>query len=159
MVLDEKAERRFNKSFHKNEETGCWDWTGTSNNAGYPLFSYKGRMVSASKTAYKLNYEEDIPGGHVVSHTCDNVKCVNPDHIYVTSRSDLVKDLYKSGKMKAPEQKGADNPNAKLSEEDVREIRRKKEEGITHEELAKEYGVTKTTISQIYNRKLWSHID
>ncbi len=159
MVLDEKANRRFMRSFDKNDESGCWTWNGTSNNAGYPLFSYKGRMVSASKTAYRLFHKKDIPNGFVVSHSCENVQCVNPEHIFVTSRSKLVKNLYATGKMKAPQQKGADNPNAKLSEADVREIRRKKKEGSTHDELAAQFGVTKTTISQIYNRKLWSHID
>jgi DNA-binding XRE family transcriptional regulator len=158
MKLDQKARRRFMDSFESGDENACWEWRGTKNNAGYPLFSFKGRMISATKTAYSIYYKRKIPKGWVVSHTCHNVACMNPDHLYITSRSDLTKELYESGRMKPANQKGADNPNSKLTEDDVREIRRRKEEGATHMELAEEYGVTKTTISQIYNRKLWSHV-
>jgi len=158
MKLDQKGQRRFMDSFNSEDEKTCWDWNGTKNNAGYPLFSYMGRMISATKTAYGLYYKRRIPKGWVVSHTCDNVACMNPDHLYITSRSDLTQELYKTGRMKPADQKGANNPNSKLTEDDVRTIRQKKAEGVTHNVLAEEYGVTKTTISQIYNRKLWAHV-
>ena len=158
MKLDQKGQRRFMDSFKSEDEKTCWDWNGTKNNAGYPLFSYKGRMISATKTAYSLYYKRRIPKGWVVSHTCDKVDCMNPDHLYITSRSDLTQELYKTGRMKPANQKGANNPNSKLTEDDVRAIRQKKVEGVTHSVLAEEYGVTKTTISQIYNRKLWAHV-
>jgi len=158
MTLDQKAQRRFMDSFDAADSERCWEWTGTKNNLGYPLFSYHGRMISATKTAYTLYYKRNIPKTWVVSHTCDSASCVNPDHLYITSRSDLTKEQYRSGQRKIPDQKGMDNPNARLTEADVRTIRQRKADGATHSELAKEFGVTKTTISFIHNRKLWPHV-
>ena len=158
MKLDPKAHRRFMDSFESSDADSCWEWTGTKNNAGYPLFSYHGRMVSATKTAYTLYYNQDIPQNWVVTHTCGKVDCMNPNHLYITSRSDMTKEQYLSGQRKLPNQQGAKNPNARLTEDDVHAIRQRKADGATHAELAKEFGVTKTTISFIHNRKLWAHV-
>lgn len=159
MKLNEKAHRRFMDSFEKAGNDQCWEWKGTKNNAGYPLFSYKGRMISALKVLYGLHNEKKIPEDWVITHSCRKVDCMNPDHVYITTRSELTTDLYARGLLKPASQKGAKNPNSKLSEDDVRKIRARKKEGVTHDELAKDFGVTKTTISMIYNRKLWSHIE
>jgi DNA-binding XRE family transcriptional regulator len=116
-------------------------------------------MISALKVLYSLNNDNKIPKDWVITHTCRNAACMNPNHMYITTRSELTTDLYARGLLKPASQKGAKNPNSKLSEEDVRKIRSRKKDGATHDELAKEFGVTKTTISMIHNRKLWSHID
>jgi DNA-binding XRE family transcriptional regulator len=158
MKLDQKAHRRFMESFVSDDPEKCWEWTGTKNNAGYPLFSYKGRMISALKILFEMYHNRSIPKGWIVTHTCRKVDCMNPEHVYITTRSELTTDLYAKGLLKPASQKGAKNPNAKLTEAQVREIREKKRQGITHMELAKEYGVTKTTISMIHNKKLWPHI-
>ena len=122
------------------------------------MFSYHGKMISALKVLYRLYYNRRIPKGWVVTHTCECVDCMNPNHVYITTRSEMTTALYAKGHLKPANQKGTKNPNAKLTEADVRAIRRRKEAGATHMELAEEYGVTKTTISMIHNRKLWSHV-
>ena len=84
---------------------------------------------------------------------------MNPDHIYATTRSERTQQAYRDRELVPASQKGEKNPNSKLSERDVLDIRKSKEEGITHQELADKYKVTKTTISQIVNRKLWQHLN
>ena len=55
--------------------------------------------------------------------------------------------------------KGVDNPNTKLSGEQVLEIRYKYSSGnYTQKNLSKEYKVTVTNICSIVNRRSWKHI-
>lgn len=54
---------------------------------------------------------------------------------------------------------GADNPKAKLTEENVREIRRLLAEGkLSQEKIGKIYGVEQTQISVIKRGKGWRHV-
>lgn len=55
--------------------------------------------------------------------------------------------------------RGESNPRAKLTAEQVREIRRKAvETGMTQDTLGRIYGVTRSMINYIVNRKSWKHI-
>ncbi|HKJ67173.1 MAG TPA: HNH endonuclease [bacterium] len=158
MKLSKKDQRRFMDSLGSDDSEKCWAWNGTKNNAGYPLFSLKGEMVSALRLLYRIYYNRRIPKTWIVSHTCRNNGCVNPNHIYITTRSERTKQAYQNRELVPASQKGEKNPNSKLTEQDIIDIRQRKKEGATHMELAEEYQVTKTTISQIVNRKLWAHV-
>jgi len=157
--LSHKNQRRFMDTIESKDTDECWEWKGTKNNAGYPLFSMKGRMYSAIRILYQLYYKRNIEKGEIISHTCKNNGCMNPDHIYATTRSERTQQAYRDRELIPASQKGEKNPNSKLSEQDIITIRNRKKEGVTHQELADEYNVTKTTISQIVNRKLWAHIE
>jgi len=156
--LSIKDQRRLMDSFQSVDSEKCWEWEGTTNNAGYPLFSLKGEMISALRLLYSIYYNRRIPKNWIVSHTCRNNSCVNPEHIYITTRSERTQQAYKNRELIPASQKGESNPNSKLNEDDIKDIRESKEHGITHRELAERYNVTKTTISQIVNRKLWKHV-
>jgi hypothetical protein len=55
---------------------------------------------------------------------------------------------------------GTDSPNAKISEQDVRFIREAYATGkYTLQSLADKFGMVKTNISRIVNRKSWKHVD
>ncbi|MCF7803906.1 MAG: HNH endonuclease [Candidatus Marinimicrobia bacterium] len=158
MILKTKDRRRFMDSLGSSGDESCWVWEGTKNNSGYPLFSLQGEMVSALRLLYQIYYERKIPKNWVVSHICEDNSCVNPNHIYITTRSERTRQAYQKRELIPASQRGEKNPNSKLCEQDIRAIRAAKEDGITHQQLAKEYQVTKTTISQIVNNKLWAHV-
>jgi len=158
MDLPVKDRRRFMDSIESTEDDKCWSWSGTKNNAGYPLFSQKGKMVSALRLLYQIYYNRKIPKNWIVTHSCKNNGCVNPNHVYITTRSERTQQAYRRRELIPISQQGENNPNSKLNESDIRAIRKAKKQGITHRELAEKYNVTKTTISQIVNRKLWAHV-
>lgn len=98
--------------------------------------------------------------GKVVMHSCDNPPCVNPAHLTLGSDADNMRDKCRKGRLIV--QRGTENPWAKLSEEDVLEIRRLHDpawhSGYGHKALAKRFGVNETVIRRIVKREKWTHL-
>ena len=135
---------------------GCWLWVGTVLPGSHPY----GRFTQRSKTtlAHRWAYESvngAIPDGLVVMHTCDNPRCVRPDHLRVGTQKENVRDMWAKGRF--VRQSGERNPNAKLSAATVEQIR---EHRKTHllKETAACFGVSRTTVSRIYLGRLWKTI-
>ena len=70
------------------DEDGCWMWTGTVGTRNHGLLKYKGKYISAHKTAYRV-FVGEIPEGMNVSKVCKERLCVNPDHMRLV-------DMYES---------------------------------------------------------------
>ena len=145
------AESRF---FDKVEKSsGCWLWVGAKQKDGYGMFTPSGRgsSVSAHRYSYALKYGE-IPAGKNILHRCDTPSCVNPDHLFLGTRSDNMQDMQEKGRCNYLS--GGKSHMAKLTDEDVRSIR-ENYRGEKHSDVAKIYCVHRTTISNILNRKTW----
>ena len=79
---------------HTITKSGCWEWDGYKNSAGYGVLSYQSQMYLAHRLAYET-WIGPIPDGLLVCHTCDNPPCINPDHLYVGTQQDNMKDMAK----------------------------------------------------------------
>jgi len=96
---------RFEQKCEPVTETGCWIWTGCysgKGRTGYGLFHTKtvktgAKMKKAHRVSYEL-YKEEIPEGMLVCHKCDNPACVNPDHLFLGSHIDNMKDMISKGR-------------------------------------------------------------
>lgn len=134
----------------------CWLWKGTIHHLGYGVFWKNNKQLSAHRYSFKLkNGNDSIPYGFVICHTCDNKICVNPEHLFIGTQSDNIKDAAKKERMKG--QKGEKNNKAKLTLEQVNEIKKLASSNgwLTQEELAKQYGVTFSTIGRILRGEIW----
>lgn len=76
----EKQKKRFSKKFKINQESNCWEWIGSFTSGGYGNFFSGGKLYRAHRYSYQL-FVGEIPDNGVIMHRCDNVKCVNPDHL------------------------------------------------------------------------------
>lgn len=86
---------RFFENVGEPTESGCMEWQGPINAGGYGLM-WRGRERYAHRHSYIIKHGS-IPPGACVRHTCDNKKCVNPDHLLLGSRRDNTKDALDRG--------------------------------------------------------------
>ena len=136
----------------------CWEWQASLWSTGYGRFHIRGKPWKAHRAAW-LFLHGDIPDGLCVLHKCDNRKCVNPHHLWLGTIADNDRDRDAKGRHHHPSHIGERNPRAKLSANDVREIRRRHAAGLDSlRALGNEFDVPFTHISRIVNRKAWSHI-
>jgi hypothetical protein len=134
----------------------CWLWTGSVNAAGYGQVQCtdRKRPVLSHRVSWELA-NGSIPDGQCVLHRCDNPRCVNPDHLFIGTQLDNIADAV----TKRRNPRGAQFPQAKLRDADVRTIRRRYSTGgITQMKLAQEYGVSDGVICEIISRKRWTHV-
>ena len=82
----------------KVEKTpSCWNWISTLDGKGYGKFKRGGNWWSASRTAWTFG-NGSIPSKKHVLHRCDNPACVNPEHLYLGSHQDNMRDRGKRGR-------------------------------------------------------------
>jgi hypothetical protein len=112
-----------------------------------------GRHRRAHRVSYELAYGP-IPEGLLVCHRCDNPPCVRPDHLFLGTNLDNMRDARAKGR----NVHGETHPTAKLTLADVLEIRRAyaAREMDTYE-LAEKYGVRNPAISRIVRGDRWGH--
>lgn len=126
----------------------CHPWTRARDRDGYGAMKIAGKMHRSNRVTFFLKH------GHwpvIARHTCDNPPCCNGEHIVDGTTLDNQRDRRRNGT--APV--NAQNPNAKLTEDDVRAIRASAEPGKT---LAARYGVQDACISKIRKRRTWRSV-
>lgn len=146
-------EARFWSRVSVGEPEECWGWLGTLNHNGYGLFGAAGTQVLAHRFAYDLA-SGDQPGVRCVLHRCDNPPCVNPDHLFLGTRADNMRDM----RHKNRGAKGSRTGGAKLTEPAVAAARERWSRGELQADLAAEFGVTQGTMSVALNGRTWRHV-
>lgn len=154
-----------------NKTDGCWLWIGSTTTHGYGVIGTG--TGKAAEYAHRLSYEwahGPIPDGLFVCHRCDTPSCVNPQHLFLGTQSDNMRDAAKKGRTAAGARSGAHThpesvvrgeqlPQSKLTEHDVRAIRsRYTIEAISQRALARQYGVSHMIIRRILAGELWKHV-
>lgn len=133
-------------------DSPCVEWAGARTRAGYGHRKVRGRTVSVHRLAWQETHGP-IPDGMVVCHRCDNRPCINVDHLFLGTQADNIRDMYAKGRRS---QEGEENNSAKLTEEQVIEIRRLHATGqVTQRQLARQFGAAAPTVNEIIKRKLW----
>jgi DNA-binding XRE family transcriptional regulator len=148
-------EDRFWEYVDASNPSGCWPWIGKSKGSGgYGRTSILHVAYPSHRVAYELT-NGPIPDGLIVRHTCDNPPCVNPAHLILGSHKDNARDAIERGRRP----RGSQASCVKLTEGQVREIRELRSQGLSQYELARRFGVHRSTIKDIDSRRSWAHLD
>lgn len=150
---------------------GCWLWTG-STVLGYGSC----RVGDKTRRSHRVSYEAfvgPIPKGLHVCHKCDVPACVNPEHLFVATHTENMRDMARKGRSALcvdPERAKSLSRNRRkvfqggeishlslLKEEDILQIRALK--GVEMQKVtASRFGITQSNVSMIQTRKTWSHL-
>jgi hypothetical protein len=134
------------------DPSGCWLWVGTLDRLGYGRFGMNGKQPGAHRIAWLLHHGE-IPSGLGVCHRCDIPRCVNPDHLFLGTQKDNLRDCSRKGRTPLGEKQG----RSKLKTDEVLEIR-DLASALPQRQIAVLYGVSQSTISDIISRRKWPHV-
>jgi len=159
MKLEDRTKRR-NKIFDSKyivKENGCWEWQGLKTRCGYGSTGFRKEKKEARISAHRFSFERykgKIPIGCHICHNCpggDNRLCVNPDHLWLGTSFENMRDKG----LKGSQCKGETHGQHKLTESQVREIRHRYLNGEKGPDLAKEFNVSTGLIYHIKNGKAW----
>lgn len=132
---------------HRPELGSCWSWTGGKIRDGYGEYRIKKKAYGTHRLSWMLHYGI-IPDGLLVCHSCDNPACVNPAHLWLGTVGDNARDRQAKGRGSL--RSGEENPSAKLTDEQVAEIRQLYATGeYSQRALALRFGVSQAAIYQI----------
>lgn len=153
----EHLARRLANGLDEAQSGECWIWKLARNNHGYGTLTVNGRRWYAHRLAFELGNGKSIPYGLHICHRCDNPACINPEHLFLGTRSDNMRDCVNKGR-NVPARisfKGETNPSSKLSKEDVADIRCLLRDGLTQQVIADRFGVSQSSVSHIKLGRSW----
>ena len=142
---------RFEEKYIPEPNTGCWLWNANAMPSGYGMIWDGGRTKGAHRVSYEL-YKGEIPEGLHVLHRCDVPGCVNPDHLFLGTHAENMRDRNEKGRAVRGEKHG----QAKLTKKDIRDIR---EDVRSQEVIAVDYGICQAMVSAIKLKKKWAHVE
>lgn len=162
-------EERFWARVNKTDD--CWEWTGPTV-TGYGVISVNKRSYKAHRMSWMI-HNGPIPDGLFICHHCDNRRCVRPDHLFIGTASDNMRDMTAKGRH--PYRYGDDHParkdgtflprgeangQSKLTADTVRMIRAEYARGgVSQQAIADRVGVSQAVVSAIILRKVWKSVE
>ncbi len=150
--LPSKEDRFWSKvKIDKNDK--CWNWIGGTIANGYGMFWYEKKLCKASRVVWFLTYRTWPK--LCILHVCDNPLCVNPNHLFEGNNAENSADMVKKGR----QARGSRNGNSKLTETDVKQIKRLLMQSVMPKTIAEQFHVSRRVISSIKTGKIWKWLD
>ena len=137
--------------------SGCWEWQLSLRSTGYAQIVAFGKAQGGHRVSYRV-FKGDFDEKLLICHTCDNRKCVNPDHLFCGTHKDNNFDMHVKNRQNYLVHENANR--AKLTKEKVLEARRiyaTGDHGCSF--LAKKYKVTSRTIWCAIKGITWKNLE
>lgn len=154
VVIERGSHAKWLSEACKIQTDKCFVWPFKSQyRKGYGMTWFRGRPIGVHR-AVCIMVKGEPPSGMECAHSCGNNKCANPRHLRWATSAENQADKIVHG----TDRRGEENAQAKLSEEDVKEVHALLELGRTHKSIADKFGVSRELISQISRREIWRHV-
>jgi hypothetical protein len=166
IYLSQKEIDTFWQYVNKNAQDGCWLWTGAragglGNYGAFNISRKYGLGNRRKQGAHRLAFclSRGYPIGYlnkktIIRHKCDTPLCCNPEHLEIGTQADNVQDC----KLRRRIARGTDLAQTVLTEDNIREIRRRLLIGEWQKNIAKDFGVTREAISHIHTGRNWAWV-
>lgn len=137
--------------------SGCWLWLGNVNRQGYglvvqPMGKGSIRYRLAHRVAYQC-FKGPFDQSLDVCHSCDVPGCINPDHLWLGTHTDNMRDKARKGR--GNHARGSAQGQAKINEEIALEIKRA---SGTAKQIAARLNVSPNIVAQVRSGKTWRHV-
>lgn len=170
---------------HRPELGPCWIWIRARTGRGYGQISLHNVRIYTHRVSWELE-NGPLPDGLSVLHHCDNPPCARPSHLFTGTQLDNMRDAALKHRVHEGDAHGSKthpeslprgdqhyarrNPElirrgertgvAKVTEDDVRTMRRMRSSGASLADIAVVFPhLQYPAISRICNRVRWSHVD
>lgn len=124
---------------------GCWEWTASTGDGGYGRISIGDVRHQVTRVVWEVTFGP-IPAGMLVCHSCDNPPCVRPDHLFLGTQRENMKDAGRKGRL------SLGHPR-KLTVDQLRELRAAYDAGASPSRLAPLYDVSVSHAYRLATRK------
>lgn len=164
MKLSRRQWINFNNKIDVSPGHGPWGdcqvWTASCANKGYGQVRINGKHFIVPRLMWMLYHPDDWGTHSCVLHKCDNPKCVRLDHLWLGTYRENMRDCKQKGRLRIqthPEEsmKGEENPASKLTEVDVKKIRK---DSRSQRVIAADYNVSQPLIGMVKRREIWTHV-
>ncbi len=157
----------YEKQVTRNGTDECWGWKGSFDSSGYgkirkPRERSKNEYIRAHRFSFEYQVRALKPG-ELVLHECNNPPCTNPNkgHLYAGTHKDNHDDAVKRGtsyRGTLPVLRGDENPSAKITLAQAKQIRELLAQGKWKVDIARELGCSYQTVNNIAIGKTWKHL-
>lgn len=132
-------------------ESGCWIWIGYLSSRGYGFVYHTPKPELLAHRASWHVHNGPVPDGMRVCHRCDIRCCVNPDHLFLGTDADNMRDR----DIKDRVAHGVRSAQHRLKPADVYLIRASADRSS---DLARQFGVTPQAIGAVRSRRSWRRL-
>lgn len=153
--------------FTVKAKSGCLLWIGTIVPQGYGGVWSGGKSWLTHRLSWILHGRE-IPDGLSVLHHCDVRPCVNPDHLYVGTQTDNMRDVRERNRYARGDKHGSkthpetvargETLSKKLTTADVVSIKRRLAAGDIQRAIAVDFGISRSMVGLINTGDTWAHV-
>lgn len=150
-TLEERLDARTDKSGE------CWLWTGSVGSHGYGQLKVGKRPVLVHRLAWEV-HNGPIPPGMEVAHHCDVHACLRPDHLFLATHKENMRDMSHKGRSAHEGSYGENHPTSKLTDDMVREMRKMRESGMSMRDIARHLGVSYAATQMVLSGMRWTHV-
>lgn len=132
----------------------CWLWTGAHDKHGYGSIGVSStRTDKTHRVSWALTHGA-IPDGLHVLHRCDTPACVNPEHLFLGTHADNMRDMANKSRRAF----GSRHHGAKLTEGLVALMKQRMREGVGTLQLAREFNIAPSSVSEIRHGRRWRRV-
>lgn len=148
---------RFHDKFIPEPNSGCWLWIGSisgRDERGYIYYDKHLKVICAHRCSWMI-FKGPIPTDLDVLHTCDVPSCVNPDHLFLGTHTDNMRDCVAKGRNVFPNRRGEECSWSKFTDAQISEIKTRE---LTTRQYADKFSVNIEYINQIQRGNVWAHV-